>query len=554
MSTNAGSRIACVMVGLPATGKTLISQKVCRYLQWLGITTKVFNVGNYRRKLHGAHQLHDFFNPANPDGERSRREAAVEALEDMIYWFKKEQGVVALYDATNSTRTRREMLMAECKKHDIQVMFIESVCEDEALVLHNIMSVKLKSPDYKDMDPEQAVEDFKARIVHYKEAYESITEENLTYIKLINVGSQVIINHIQGYLQSRIVYYLMNLHIAPRSIFFSRHGESLYNVMGKLGGDSDLSARGKQYAKSLPLLIATHLGNSEQLTVWTSTMKRTIATAEHLTYPKLAWKALDELDAGVCDGMTYEEIEEQYPEDFANRDEDKFNYRYRGGESYRDVVLRLEPVIMELERQRNILIIGHQAILRCIYAYFMNHSHEKLPYIKIPLHTVIQLTPSAYTCEEKRFKVDIEAVDTHRPKPKAGAPKSATDANPETPVDAASDAVKQPAADGEKDCGATITTTTMSTTTFRDSAFQRTKSTHRGSRDVRADESLEKARVLQSALTEATSGDSLANPAVALHLDQISTPVPAQEQETSEAGILDDAAPSLLNALPSSAE
>ena len=38
-------------------------------------------------------------------------------------------------------------------------------------------------------------------------------------------------------------------------------------------------------------------------------MKRTIATAEHLTYPKLGWKALDELDAGVCDGMTYEEIE-----------------------------------------------------------------------------------------------------------------------------------------------------------------------------------------------------------------------------------------------------
>jgi hypothetical protein len=28
--------------------------------------------------------------------------------------------------------------------------------------------------------------------------------------------------------------------------------------------------------------------------------------------------------------MTYEEIEERYPEDFANRDEDKFNYRYRG--------------------------------------------------------------------------------------------------------------------------------------------------------------------------------------------------------------------------------
>lgn len=42
--------------------------------------------------------------------------------------------------------------------------------------------------------------------------------------------------------------------------------------------------------------------------VWTSTLQRTIETAGSLNYPKLAWKSLDELDAGVCDGMTYEEI------------------------------------------------------------------------------------------------------------------------------------------------------------------------------------------------------------------------------------------------------
>lgn len=89
-----------------------------------------------------------------------------------------------------------------------------------------------------------------------------------------------------------------------------------------------------------------------------------------------------------------------------------------GGESYRDVVLRLEPVIMELERQENILIIGHQAILRCLYvifsvhrprltsvcryAYFQNLPQVDLPYIKIPLHTVIKLTPKAYGCDEER--------------------------------------------------------------------------------------------------------------------------------------------------------
>lgn len=151
-------------------------------------------------------------------------------------------------------------------------------------------------------------------------------------------------------------------------------------------------------------------------------MRRTIATAAQLPYPKLQWKSLDELDAGVCDGLTYEEIAERFPEDYANRDNDKFNYRYRGGESYHDLVLRLEPVIMELERQEDIVIIGHQAILRCIYAYFMDLPQDRLPYINIPLHTLIRLTPQPYGTSEERFFADINAVDTFRPKPPLSHP------------------------------------------------------------------------------------------------------------------------------------
>ena len=229
--------------------------------------------------------------------------------------------------------------------------------------------------------------DFRDRIRLYEKYYESIDEPELTYVKLIDIGSQVIINRIQDFLQSRIVYYLMNLHIRPRSIYLSRHGESVYNLEGKIGGDAPLSTRGEQYAKELPALVQSCVGDLP-LTVWTSTLKRTIQTAAGLPYRKLSWKALDELDAGVCDGMTYEEIEQEYPEDFANRDLDKFNYRYRGGESYRDVVVRLEPVIMELERQENVLVVCHQAILRCILGYFMKLPQEELPYVDIPLHTV----------------------------------------------------------------------------------------------------------------------------------------------------------------------
>ena len=40
---------------------------------------------------------------------------------------------------------------------------------------------------------------------------------------------------------------------------------------------------------------------------------------------------LDELYAGVCDGLRYAEIKEKYPEEFARRQEDKLTYRYPRG-------------------------------------------------------------------------------------------------------------------------------------------------------------------------------------------------------------------------------
>jgi len=90
--------------------------------------------------------------------------------------------------------------------------------------MSNILEVKTTSPDYVGQDPEEAAQDFRNRIRNYEKVYQTIDEDesDLTYVKLIDVGKHVIINQIQDYLQSRVVYYLMNLHIRPRSIWLSR--------------------------------------------------------------------------------------------------------------------------------------------------------------------------------------------------------------------------------------------------------------------------------------------------------------------------------------------
>jgi broad specificity phosphatase PhoE len=228
----------------------------------------------------------------------------------------------------------------------------------------------------------------------------------------------------------------MNLHTLPRTFFLTRHGQSEYNLLGKIGGDSGLTPAGFEYARRLAdfardyivqQTIVDPVSGEERCVprparLWTSTLRRTKETSQFIEHTQIhhtwdngdtgdwvqlrpmARRNLDELYAGTCDGMTYQEIKELYPEEFARRQDDKLCYRYPRGESYMDVTLRLEPLAQEMERTREpVLIIGHQGILRILYAYFMGLDRNEAPYISIPLNNIIELTPHAYGCHEKRF-------------------------------------------------------------------------------------------------------------------------------------------------------
>ncbi|XP_028969147.1 6-phosphofructo-2-kinase/fructose-2,6-bisphosphatase [Galendromus occidentalis] len=425
------------MVGLPARGKTYIAKKLTRYLNWIGISTRVFNVGEYRRQATEAYKSHDFFRPDNTEAMAVRSKCALDALEDMCKWLENEEGEVAVYDATNTTKDRRKLIHdVVCERYGFKLFFVESYCDDPNIIEANIREVKVNSPDYKGyMNQDKALEDFMQRIHHYELCYESLDEsENYSFLKrnrgrmeqeqvsnardhagVYNTGQKVVVHRHEGHIQSRVVYYLMNIHIMPRSIYLTRHGESELNLQGRIGGDADLSARGWEYSRALAKFIKDQ--NIPRLRVWTSQLKRTIQTAGGIDAPQERWKALNEIDAGICEEMTYEEIQEKFPSEFAARDQDKFHYRYPRGESYEDLVARLEPVIMELERQENVLVVAHQAVLRCLLAYFLDKNSEELPYLRVPLHAILKLTPLAYGCDLQVFQIPIEAVDTHRDKP-----------------------------------------------------------------------------------------------------------------------------------------
>ncbi|KAJ2078006.1 6-phosphofructo-2-kinase [Coemansia sp. RSA 988] len=487
--TDSDHKLVVVMVGLPARGKSYIVKKVKRYLSWLGFQTKIFNVGDRRRLASSEGESTDssdgsggdnlctecsnpgartapcatcetrhpssFFDPDNESAKNIREQVAIEVFDDLLRWLQAG-GQIAIHDATNSTIERRKALIDRLVSQvDVNLLFVESICTDETIINRNI-KLKTRSPDYIGINPKVAEADFRARLRNYERAYKTIgaAEEKLDvqYCKIIDVGKKVIAYNIQGFLESQVVFYLMNMNLEPRVIYITRHGESEDNVAGRIGGDASLAPNGIRYSKALARFIdrrrlefaveveeANHYApgaptsisasstpgtysepeagspypehlrryrrprsGESDFEVWTSMLKRTMETVEYFDpqrYRVKNIKSLNEIYAGRCEGMTYSEIAHDFPEEFEARQLDKFYYRYPGigGESYADVVLRLQQVIVELERIRHsVLLVTHRAMARTLLAYFMDIPTTQMPDMDLPLGYV-------YACEPRPF-------------------------------------------------------------------------------------------------------------------------------------------------------
>ncbi|KAI8370639.1 6-phosphofructo-2-kinase-domain-containing protein [Radiomyces spectabilis] len=413
--------VAIITVGLPARGKTHVSRSLCRYMRWMGVSTKVFSVGNYRReRLRTIPE--EYFDPNNKAAFAARIRIADDCLDDLIEWLQHGGGQVAIYDGNNVTEERRREIHDKLVNQDIHPLFIESICNKPEIVLANIRSVKISSPDYVGWEPEEAVKDYTKRIEQHKINYETIADLSLPFVKLMNVGEQLIVNNVQGYLQSRVVYYLMNLHNRPRTIYFARAGESLNPNLYKV--DAELSPEGRQYAENLKnFMIAyrekkrTEANNSEDqerpLSIWTSTRKKSRQSAlpfAEAGFPVRQHSVLTQLNPGEVDGLTPEEIKQKFPEEVARARQDPYRHRYPRAESYHDLAIRLESIIMELEREKNdVLIIAHDTVLRCLYAYLFDRPESEIPTISIPRPFLVEITPTAYGCKETRMEITPES-------------------------------------------------------------------------------------------------------------------------------------------------
>lgn len=181
-------------------------------------------------------------------------------------------------------------------------------------------------------------------------------------------------------------------------IYLSRHGKSQFNVKKLIGGDSELTQEGMRYSKLL-----FDFFKDKKVKVWTSQLKRTNQTGQYFDKDKIQrFAELNEINSGICDSMTYQQIEEKYPEEFNKRKNDKYFYRYPEGESYYDIDQRLKNIYHKIdESNEDILIIAHQAVLRVLISNYIKRDIEEIPYLEVSLNTIYKIT-----IKEDSYQID----------------------------------------------------------------------------------------------------------------------------------------------------
>ncbi len=154
-------------------------------------------------------------------------------------------------------------------------------------------------------------------------------------------------------------------------LYLVRHGATPLTAEDRFSGAENvhLSEEGREQVKQL----AQRLANDQIDAVYCSPLDRTLETANLINMPHhitpIAKDGLREISHGHWEGLTRNEVEQQFPDEYTAWESDPFTFAPAGGESGISVLARALPVIREIvvnHKDRNILVVSHKATLRLI--------------------------------------------------------------------------------------------------------------------------------------------------------------------------------------------
>ncbi|HMK60626.1 MAG TPA: histidine phosphatase family protein [Dissulfurispiraceae bacterium] len=166
------------------------------------------------------------------------------------------------------------------------------------------------------------------------------------------------------------------------TLYLIRHGATVGSEEKRYKGSIDvpMSEQGIEQIKRTADFIRSIIGDTQLSTVYSSPLSRAIRSAEILAQPfgltPTVVPDFRERHFGKWEGMTFDEIRQQYPDEFEAWARDPLNHQPFGGESTAAVrdraVMALEQVLSSHNDGGGIAIAAHGGINRVILCHVMN--------------------------------------------------------------------------------------------------------------------------------------------------------------------------------------
>ena len=406
----------------------------------------------------------------------ARGKIANAVLKEALSFFDTG-GEIAIFDSSNASKDRRAMLSESVHAHGeatgrpIAIVFVESILTSPTLLLANMKAKVRASPDFYALHEPAAMESLKQRIVHYERDYESCSEEEGPYIKLFDLSSKahaphparasphllsahnphplcsptpspgkVEASHIYGRVSSSVLPYLLSITFVARPVALVSVPDN--DDTGNFA--AALAAWAEDHAGPLQVISSTHpaamaaaarVAQAKEAQSPSHGRKTAFACDEH---GERGWPASSCPRNAACHDMSTTcpvgggeqglasvgppiHFAELLPSSLGSGDSPPTSFEERAalgaGTSPKDLVRRLEPSVLELEKRlAPLLVVAHAAPCRALRAYLLG-----LLQPREPLRRAVQW-PSA------RARIGAPLLESLHASSSAGAAALADDA------------------------------------------------------------------------------------------------------------------------------
>jgi len=182
------------------------------------------------------------------------------------------------------------------------------------------------------------------------------------------------------------------------TLYFIRHGQTEWNRLRRLQGQIDvpLNDIGRAQAAGNGRRLRDIRSDLDSIDFVASPLSRTVETMELVReaagLPQAGYRTdarLKEVNYGHWEGCFLEELKRQDPVEYQQRRDDKFNWRPRGGESYRDLTQRVAGWLAEIDRDS--AVVSHGGVNRVLRGLVETLDLSEIPVLDVPQDRILVL-------------------------------------------------------------------------------------------------------------------------------------------------------------------